>query len=123
MNFVTLDSEIDRVERVLTLAREGGFADIVAAIQREIVEEILSLAAALAVMADGEDAREADRRIARLRWMAKARPRTRNTVTHVTTAALLRVCPARRRSRATSSPPAVARPPAPARPRWHGLRA
>ena len=93
MNFVDLDSEIDRVERVLNVAREGGFADIVAAIEREIAKEILPLAAALAVMADGEDAQEAGMRRARLRWLAKARPRTRNTVTHVTTAALLRVLP------------------------------
>lgn len=55
VDLADLDAEIESVERTLTMCREGGFAGLTAAVEREIAEHMLPGIAALAALAEGEE--------------------------------------------------------------------
>jgi hypothetical protein len=66
MDLIPLDSEIARVTAILRLARECGFARMVAVIEREIVEMTLPAMTLMACDADGRDRKKIATRRARL---------------------------------------------------------
>ena len=69
MDLIPLDAEIARVTAILRLARECGFARMVAVIEREIVEMTLPAMTLMACDADGLDLKKIATRRARLARM------------------------------------------------------
>jgi hypothetical protein len=69
MDLTPLDAEIARVTGILRLARECGFARMVAVIEREIIEMTLPTMTLMACDADGRDRKKITTRQARLARM------------------------------------------------------
>jgi hypothetical protein len=55
VDLADLDAEIDSVERILAMCREGRLTGLTAAVEREIARNMLPGIAALAALAEGEE--------------------------------------------------------------------
>jgi hypothetical protein len=66
MNLDRLDAEIARIGKLLKISRECRFTHVIAAIERELAQDIIPAAAALLAATDGEERKMVAERCRRL---------------------------------------------------------